>query len=494
MKVILISAGLLAAATTAFAQGWVNFANSPLTRVSTNAALGMGNAGLIAGPIGSYYFALLVAPTNQTSVDQSLSGWSFTGAYATNMVSAGRFYGGNVFVSGFGTGPANFVVVGWSSDVGHDWAAVVPRIMQGYGAGFAGVSGIVSNVTLGPIIGPASPLPLPGGFTLWEGCLGPYWEGFTLQPTNQTVILGATVVFAVRATACPLPAYQWYFNGAPIAAATDSAYQITSAQPADAGQYDVVLSNPSWPACCGGPTHTSDIVTLTVLTPPSIILPPQTQTAEAGSAVQFHASATGWPSLEYQWLFNNALAAAGTGGRSTLVITNVQSAQAGTYAVSYSNLAGCVTSPPATLNVISPIPHVLVPALAISGQPAGFLHLETACLPVNGSWLPLDTVELTNASQWYFDLASVPATQCFYRAWLSAPTSHRPALNLYFVPAITLTGSIGNSVRLDCINQFGPTTDWVPLATITFTNRSQLYFDTSAIGQPPRLWRTVPTL
>jgi hypothetical protein len=60
------------------------------------------------------------------------------------------------------------------------------------------------------------------------------------------------------------------------------------------------------------------------------------------------------------------------------------------------------------------------------------------------------------------------------------------------VPAITLAGTIGTSLRIDYINQFGPTDAWVTLDTVTLTNTSQLYFDTSAIGQSPRLWRVVP--
>ena len=65
-------------------------------------------------------------------------------------------------------------------------------------------------------------------------------------------------------------------------------------------------------------------------------------------------------------------------------------------------------------------------------------------------------------------------------------------MTLNFVPAITLTGNIGDSLRLDYINQIGPTNVWVTLDTITLTNTSQLYFDTSMIGQPPRLYRIVP--
>jgi hypothetical protein len=55
-----------------------------------------------------------------------------------------------------------------------------------------------------------------------------------------------------------------------------------------------------------------------------------------------------------------------------------------------------------------------------------------------------------------------------------------------------LTGKVGDSLHLDCINAIGPTNDWVTLATVTLTNTSQLYFDVSAPGQPARLYRIVP--
>ena len=60
------------------------------------------------------------------------------------------------------------------------------------------------------------------------------------------------------------------------------------------------------------------------------------------------------------------------------------------------------------------------------------------------------------------------------------------------VPAISVTGTVGSSVRLDIINRFGPIDDWVTLATVTLTNTSQPYFDISAPGQPQRLYRLVP--
>ena len=78
-----------------------------------------------------------------------------------------------------------------------------------------------------------------------------------------------------------------------------------------------------------------------------------------------------------------------------------------------------------------------------------------------------------------------------YRSWQTGAPGVIPSLDLHMVPAITLTGSIGNSVRVDCINRFGPIDAWVTLATVTLTNTSQLYFDVTAPGQPERLYRPV---
>ncbi len=66
-----------------------------------------------------------------------------------------------------------------------------------------------------------------------------------------------------------------------------------------------------------------------------------------------------------------------------------------------------------------------------------------------------------------------------------------PSLDIDLVPALTLSGDIGQSLRLDFINAIGPTDAWTTLDTVTLTNTSQLYFDTSSIGQPRRLYRVV---
>jgi hypothetical protein len=47
-------------------------------------------------------------------------------------------------------------------------------------------------------------------------------------------------------------------------------------------------------------------------------------------------------------------------------------------------------------------------------------------------------------------------------------------------------------VRVDCINQFGPTDAWVILDTVSLTKTTQPYFDYTMFRQPARLYRLVP--
>ncbi len=65
----------------------------------------------------------------------------------------------------------------------------------------------------------------------------------TGQPQDKTVNgVGASATFTVTADGNPL-SYQWRFNGANIANATDSSYTIPSVNTTDIGYYSVVVSN-----------------------------------------------------------------------------------------------------------------------------------------------------------------------------------------------------------------------------------------------------------
>ncbi len=226
---------------------------------------------------------------------------------------------------------------------------------------------------------------------------------------------------------------------------------------------------------------------------PTILNQPLTQTAEVGSTFGLRVKASGSVPLFCLWYFNNTnLITCGT--NCQLELTSVQFAQSGAYTEVITNVAGAITSSPAILNVIEAVQRRQVPAINSTGKTSSLLNIDYAdSLNPAPNWTTLDSVSLASASQYYIDTSDPLPAQRFYRAWQSGTPVVAPSLSLPgMVPAITLTGNVGDKLRLDCINRIGPTDAWWTLDTVTLTNTSQLYFDTSSLGQPARLWRIVP--
>jgi hypothetical protein len=203
------------------------------------------------------------------------------------------------------------------------------------------------------------------------------------------------------------------------------------------------------------------------------------------------ARAAGPAPLAIQWFFKGIPLGGAT--NSPLEFPSVHLSDAAAYTVVVTNAYGAVTSAPLMLQVIAPVERRPVAALNLFANAGRPLNLDYASsLMPAPNWLLLDTVSLHSTPQYYFDLTQPLPPQRFYRAWQAADPLVLPVLDLRMVPAITLTGTVGSSVRLDYINRFGPIDAWVTLDTVTLTNTSQLYFDTSAPGQPERLYRLVP--
>jgi fibronectin-binding autotransporter adhesin len=65
----------------------------------------------------------------------------------------------------------------------------------------------------------------------------------TLPPSDVTVVQGNPAAFSVTAVGAPPLAYQWRSNNVAILNATNASYSIAATQPADAGAYDVIVTN-----------------------------------------------------------------------------------------------------------------------------------------------------------------------------------------------------------------------------------------------------------
>jgi hypothetical protein len=167
----------------------------------------------------------------------------------------------------------------------------------------------------------------------------------TTQPASQTVSVGQNATFSVAAANALT--YQWRFNGGAISGASASAYTVNNAQPANAGTYTAVVGNNG-----SSVTSAGAVLTVNTATPPSITTQPASQTVNQGQNATFSVVASGTAPLSYQWTFNGGNVSGATA--SSYTVSNAQAANAGTYAVVVSNVAGNVTSANATLTVILP--------------------------------------------------------------------------------------------------------------------------------------------
>lgn len=171
------------------------------------------------------------------------------------------------------------------------------------------------------------------------------------QPLSVAVEQGQVAQFSVGAQGGGELSFQWRLNGNVIAGANDSSLRISNAQQANAGVYDVVVSNSVG-------SRTSAAARLTVnapqVAPVQIVAQPQGLSLEQGAQARFIVSAQGGGSLSYQWRVNgNAIAGANS---ASYTINNVQQGDAGMYDVVVSNSTGSQQSLAALLQVSAPAP------------------------------------------------------------------------------------------------------------------------------------------
>jgi uncharacterized repeat protein (TIGR01451 family) len=200
-----------------------------------------------------------------------------------------------------------------------------------------------------------------------------------IQPTNQAIPVGGVASFDVLAEGTPLLSYQWSFNGTNLLDATNSVLVITNTQLSDAGNYAVEVSN------VFGSEQSSNAV-LVVGEPPAIVAQPADRTALLGASAAFAVTAAGTAPLDYQWTFGGANLLGAT--NNLLVITNAQSSDAGSYAVSVSNAFGSANSSNAVLTVGEPPAIAIQPtnSAVLVGGVATFDILAAGTPPLSYQW------------------------------------------------------------------------------------------------------------
>jgi hypothetical protein len=166
------------------------------------------------------------------------------------------------------------------------------------------------------------------------------------QPQSQTVPAGSNAVFVVAVTGSPVMNYQWSVNGTNIDGETNALLLLANVQPNQAGNYSVQVTN-----SFGAVFSSNAVLTVEPPIPPVVVAQPQDQVIAPGGLALFSVTITGTPPA-YQWTFNSNPIPGAT--NNPLILFNVQSTDAGLYAVQITNAAGGTVSSNATLSVLPP--------------------------------------------------------------------------------------------------------------------------------------------
>ncbi|MES2695687.1 MAG: immunoglobulin domain-containing protein [Verrucomicrobiota bacterium] len=168
------------------------------------------------------------------------------------------------------------------------------------------------------------------------------------QPRAQVATLGSSATFTVSVLGSNV-SYQWRRNGVAIVGAQNSTLTLNSVSSADAGNYDVQVSNAAG-------SLASSLAQLSIVggpTAPVITSQPANRTVLAGTSVTLFVGASATPAATYQW-YKNGGAVGGANGPS-LTISNAQPGDSGAYDVVVGNAAGQVRSSAGTLSVVTRI-------------------------------------------------------------------------------------------------------------------------------------------
>lgn len=201
-----------------------------------------------------------------------------------------------------------------------------------------------------------------------------------VQPSNQSVLDGATATFSIVANNAT--GYQWQrFDGANwanVAGATSASYSFTASLAQTGLQVRVVVAGSG---NGGNNSATSNAATLTVtavVVPASITTDPQNTTVASGQNATFTVVAAG-SSLNYHWEVSSngggSWVNAANGGTATLVVPAASAGDSGKqYRAVVGNTNNAVTSRAATLTVVPPVAIVTQPAgqTVIEGNTATF--------------------------------------------------------------------------------------------------------------------------
>jgi pectin methylesterase-like acyl-CoA thioesterase/regulation of enolase protein 1 (concanavalin A-like superfamily) len=287
--------------------------------------------------------------------------------------------------------------------------------------------------------------------------------------TNQIVIAGNSASLNATVSGYPIPALQWCSNRVALANQTNASLVFNSVQYGQNGTvYSLVASN-----TVGVVTNN---MTLTVLVTPAIA-GLANQAAAVGVTVTIPATVSGVPTPATRWRVGGSTLSDGATGNGsaisgsatgTLVISNAQAADTGTYSLVASNSAGMVTNS-MTLVVSSTnvAPAIVGPTdqTVVRGSNATF-NASASGLPLPGVQWRVNGADIAGQTNSSLTVSSVQYSQNGY---------------VYSVVASNVAGLATNSANLFVL--VPPVISQQP-ASLVVTNTQSATFTVTANGVP----------
>ncbi len=148
--------------------------------------------------------------------------------------------------------------------------------------------------------------------------------------------------------------------------------------------------------------------------PPEISVQPQSQVGYWGKSVTLSVTATNRGPFTYQW-FKDGIAILGA-TNSTLVLTNLDVSNAGSYTVVVANSMGSIASAAAMVTV-SPAATSLAmyTGLTIDGVAGRTYCIQCATNVNQTNWVTLTNLTLTSPVEVWIDMGSAGQSKRFYR-------------------------------------------------------------------------------
>ena len=268
----------------------------------------------------------------------------------------------------------------------------------------------------------------------------------SVEPRDVSVCPGAAARFSVAASSCATPTYRWYKGGSAISGATDSSYAIQQVTASDTGSYTCHIAN-----ACG--RDTSAAATLSLFTPLTVTLHPDSMPRCVNQPATFSVDASGTPPMSFQWRKDGSDLAGKTG--SSLVIAGASVDDSGRYACVVTNSCGTSTSNAGQLTVIVP-PKISLQPLSLTkcvGEAATLTVNARGTTPLSYQWQK-DGSNIRDAIDPSYTLASTTTAaagsyRCIVGNCSGADTSAVATLSVGAPPLVVdQTGSVTK-----CMNQ-----------------------------------------